>query len=37
MRVASEGYIKRRVIFANGNYYLIIGDGVGGKEKLRLV
>jgi hypothetical protein len=37
VRVASEAIIKRRVISANWNYYLTIGDGVSGEKKLRLV
>jgi len=37
VRVDSEGNITRRVISANGNYYLILGDAVGGEKKLRLV
>jgi hypothetical protein len=37
VKVFSEGHITRRVISANGNYYLILGDAVGGEKKLRLV
>jgi hypothetical protein len=32
-----ENHIKRRVISAILNNYIIIGDDVGGEKKLRLV
>jgi hypothetical protein len=34
IRVESEDSITRRVISANGNYYLNLGDAIGGEKKL---